>query len=504
MLPSAGERLKKGEVISKRQKQQGGNEPITSTSLKMPIKVKPYQHQQDAYDFACDLFGVTKPEVTSTGCGLLMEMGCGKSLAGLAVMGTLAQFGLIRRALIVCPLSVMGVWKEEMEKYAAYPYSITLLRGTMARKREQLANLPEAELQIAVCNYESMWRLEEELTEYHAGLIIADEGHRLKDGTSRQSRAMHRLGDRAGYRLLLTGTAISGKELDIYSEYRFAAPEVYGRSFTAFRNHYFTMGGYGGYQPIFKKEMLPEYLEKLHSIAYRIRKDECLDLPPITEEVRTVELEPAAAKIYRQIEEESYAALRNSEVTIFNVLTRILRLAQITGGHLTDDNERTITLSTAKLDALADIADTMQAEGRRLVIMARFTAELDDIEYMLREKEIRFAVIRGGTKDREEQVRQFQEEEECRVFVGQIQAAGTGLTLTAASTMVFYSLSFSMGDFDQAKARIHRVSQTEKVHYIYLCCRDTIDSKILKALRNKIDLAKALVDDYRQGRDPFR
>ena len=136
--------------------------------------------------------------------------------------------------------------------------------------------------------------------------------------------------------------------------------------------------------------------------------------------------------------------------------------------------------------------------------MARFTAELDDIEYMLREKEIRFAVIRGGTKDREEQVRQFQEEEECRVFVGQIQAAGTGLTLTAASTMVFYSLSFSMGDFDQAKARIHRVSQTEKVHYIYLCCRDTIDSKILKALRNKIDLAKALVDDYRQGRDPFR
>ena len=476
---------------------------MSCTALKMPIEVKPYQHQQEAYDFTCELFGLTTPEVRSTGCALLMEMGTGKSLVGLAVMGTLAQFGLITRALIVCPLSVTGVWEEEMEKYAAYPYSITLLRGTMEKKREQLAKLPEASLQIVICNYETMWRLEEELTKFHAGLIIADEGHRLKDGTSRQSRAMHRLGDRAEYRMLLTGTAISGKELDIYSEYRFAAPGIYGKSFTTFRNRFFTMGGYGGYEAIFKKEMLAEYLEKLHSIAYRIRKDECLDLPPITEEVRTVDLEPAAMKIYRKIEAESFATLRDSEITVFNVLTRILRLAQITGGHLTDDEHRTITLSTAKLDALSDIIDTMREEGRKLVIMARFAAELDDIEYLLREKKIDFAVIRGGTKDREEQVRRFQQEEDCRVFVGQIQAAGTGLTLTAASTMVFYSLSFSMGDFDQAKARIHRVSQTEKVQYIYLCCRDTIDHKILKALRNKVDLAKALVDEYRLGGFPI-
>ena len=412
--------------------------------------------------------------------------------------------GRVQRALVVSPLSIMGVWEEELVKFAAYPYAVTTLRGTMQKKKEQLASLPAAPLNIVITNYESMWRLEDEMQDFHAGLIIADEGHRLKDGTSRQSKAMHRLADRADYRLLLTGTAITNKELDIYSEYRFAAPQVFGKSFYAFRGRYFYMGGYGGYVPVFRKEMTDDFLEKLHSIAFRVRKDECLDLPPITDEVRSIDREPKAMKLYRQIEEDSYAELRDSEVTVFNVLTQILRLSQITGGHLTDDDKSGHVVSTAKLDALEDIIDTMREEGKKLVVMARFTAELDDIENLLRKKNIGYAVVRGGVKDRAEEVRRFQQDDDCRVFVGQIQAAGMGLTLTAASTMVFYSLDYNMANFDQAKARIHRVSQKENCHYIYLCCRGTIDTKVLKALRGKIDLAKALVDDYRHGGNPFR
>lgn len=477
---------------------------MSKNTLPMPVKVKPYAHQQNAFDFVCGLFGLTTFEETSSGAALLMEMGSGKSLVGLAVAGILSRFGLIDRVLIVCPLSIMGVWEDELARYADYPYSVTLLKGTMAKKKEQLANLPRSELQVVVTNYETMWRIEPELQRFHAGLIIADEGHRLKDGTSRQSKAMHRLGDRADYRLLLTGTAISNKELDIYSEYRFAAPQVFGKSFYAFRGRYFYMGGYGGYVPLFKKEMTDDFLQRLHSIAFRVRKDECLDLPPITEEVRTVDLEPKAAKLYAQIEEESYAALRNSEVTVFNVLTQILRLSQITGGHLTDDDKNGHVVSTAKMDALSDIIDTMQEEGKKLVVMARFVAELDDIEALLQKKKIGYACVRGGVKDRAEEVRRFQEDDDCRVFVGQIQAAGMGLTLTAASTMVFFSLDYNMANFDQAKARIHRVSQTRNCHYIYLCCRSTIDNKVLKSLRNKIDLARTLVDDYRRGGNPFR
>lgn len=475
-----------------------------NNNIPMPIKVQPFDHQQRAYDFVCDLFGLTTFEKKSSGAGLLMEMGCGKSLVGLAVMGTLSRLSLIDRALIVCPLSITGVWESELKKFANYPYILTILKGTMQKKKEQLANLPKSDLQIVVCNYESMWRLEAELQKFHPGLIIADEGHRLKDGTSRQSKAMHRLGDKADYRLLLTGTAITNKELDIYSEYRFTAPQVFGKSFYAFRGRYFYMGGFGGYVPIFKKEMMDDFQKKLHSISFRVRKDECLDLPAITEEVRTVDLEPKALRLYAEIEEKSYAELKNSEVTAMNILTRILRLSQITGGHLTDDEHTNHAVSTAKLDALSDILDTMQEENRKLVIMARFTAELDDIESLLQKRKIGYSVVRGGIKDREEQVRRFQEDDGCRVFLGQIQAAGMGLTLTASSTMVFYSLDYNMANFDQAKARIHRVSQTENCHYIYLCCRGTIDNKVLRALRDKVDLAKALVDDYRRGENPFK
>ncbi len=221
-------------------------------TIPMPIKARPFAHQQRAYDFVCDLFGLTSFEEKYSGAALLMEIGCGKSLVGLAVMGTLSRLALIDRALIVCPLSITGVWEVELEKFANYPYSLTILKGTMQKKKEQLASLPKSDLQIVVCNYESMWRLEAEFQRFHPGLIIADEGHRLKDGTSRQSKAMHRLGDKADDRLLLTGTAITNKELDIYSKYRFAAPQVFGKSFYAFRGRYFYMGGYGGYVPIFK------------------------------------------------------------------------------------------------------------------------------------------------------------------------------------------------------------------------------------------------------------
>lgn len=130
--------------------------------------------------------------------------------------------------------------------------------------------------------------------------------------------------------------------------------------------------------------MTDEFLQKLHSIAFRVTKAECLDLPAVTEEIRTVELEASAAKIYGKIEAESYAELAESEVTTVNILTRILRLSQITGGYLTDDDGTVNAVSRAKLDALADILDTAMAEDKKLVVMARFVAELDAIQELLK------------------------------------------------------------------------------------------------------------------------
>lgn len=250
--------------------------------------------------------------------------------------------------------------------------------------------------------------------------------------------------------------------------------------------------------------MQEDFLQRMHSIAFRTTQNECLDLPEITEEVRTVELESKAKKLYEQLEQESYASLKSGEVTAPNVLTKLLRLSQVCGGYLTDDNGKLQTVSKSKMGALEDIVDSVLEEDKKLVIMARFKAELDDIQMMLEKKNIEYAVVRGGVDNRPEQVSNFLNNPKCKVFVGQIQAAGLGITLTAASTMCFYSLDFNMSNFDQARARIHRVGQKNNCHYIYLQTKDMVDKKVLKALRNKIDLAKLLVDDYRNGRDPFK
>jgi len=470
----------------------------------MPIKVAPYEHQKNAFAYACDKFGVFDGIVKSRGVALLMEMGTGKTISSIAITGYMHQHKRVSRVLVVAPLSILGVWKEEFEKFADFPYSLTVIAGSADKKKELLTNLPEAGLKVVAVNYESAWRLEKELLAYNADLVIADEAHKLKENRSKQSQGMHRIGDKARYKLLLTGTVVTNCEIDVFSQYRFLNPNIFGTSFYTFRNRFFDMGGYGKHTPIFRKWMQDEFLRKLHSVAFRVTKAECLDLPAITEEVRTVELEEKAKKLYDKIQEESYAELDESEVTTANILTRILRLSQLTGGHITDDDGTVNTVSQAKLDALSDIIDTAMAENKKLVIMARFVPEMDDIQNLLEKKKIGYAVVRGGVKDRHSEIHRFQHEESCRVFVGQIAAAGLGITLTAASTMVFYSLDYSMSNFEQAKARVHRAGQKENCHYIYLVCKGTVDRKVLYALRKKQGLAKMLVDDYRKGLNPFK
>ena len=470
----------------------------------MPIKVTPYDYHKKAFAFACDKFGVFDNRLKSCGTALLMEMGIGRTIVSIAVTGCMYQYGKINRVLVVAPFSILSVWEEKFAKVADFPYSLTILKGAMAKKKEQLIKLPDDGLQVVVVNYESAWRLEKELLTYHPDLVIADEAYKLKENCSKQSQGMQRIGDKARYKLLLTGTVITNRELDVFSQYRFLNPQIFGTSFYAFRNQYFDMGGYGNRTPIFRKWMMDDFLQKLHSVAFRVTKAECLDLPEIIEEVRTVELEKDAAKLYDSIELDSYAEMDESEVTTANILTRMLRLSQIAGGHLTDDNGVVNAVSSAKLNLLSEIIDTAIAEDKKIVIMARFVPELDDIQELLEKKKIGYAVVCGGVKDRDSEIYRFQYDEKCRVFVGQIAAAGLDTTLTAASTMVFYSLDYSMSNFEQAKACIYRAGQKEDCHYIYLVCKDTIDRKVLYVLRKKINLAKMLVDDYRKGRAPFK
>ena len=386
--------------------------------------------------------------------------------------------------MIVAPLSILGVWEEEFQKFAAFPYALAVLSGSSAKKLDTLRHMIGTALQVVVVNYESAWRLEKALTAWHPDLIIADEGHKIKTHNIAASKAMHRMGREASYRLLLTGTVITNKAIDVFSQYKFLNPAIYGNSFYAFRNRYFDMVGYGNHTPVLKKSMESELTEKLHSISYRATKAECLDLPETTDMIRQIELEPAALRIYRGLVKESYA--------------------ELAGGFLGNDKTAAVEqVSAAKLSALEDILDGAVAEGKKLVIIARFIPEIKAICKLLEKRGLGYSCITGEVKNRDEQVARFQNEPEVMAFVGQIATAGLGITLTAASTMVFYSLDYSMSNFEQTKARIHRVGQRMPCTYLYLVARGTVDEKVLAALESKADLARTLVDDYRNGRNPF-
>lgn len=414
------------------------------------------------------------------------------------------QAGRIHRVLIVAPLSILSVWEAEFAQFAAFDYALAVLTGDSAKKTDTLRHMNGAALQVAVVNYESAWRMERELAAWGPDLIVCDEGHKIKTHNISASKAMHRLGAKAGYRLLLTGTLITNKAIDVFSPYKFLNPTIFGTSFYAFRSRYFDMVGYGNHTPVLKRSMEAELSARLHSIAYRAAKADCLDLPETTDVVRQVELEPAARKIYRSLVKESFAELASGEVTAPNVLTRLLRLSQLTGGFLgSDENAAVQQISSAKLSAMEDILESAVAEGQKLVIIARFLPEIRAICKELDRRGLRYACITGEVQDRAAQVAQFQNDPDVPVFVGQIATAGLGLTLTAASTMVFYSLDYSMSNYEQAKARIHRVGQRNPCTYIHLIAKGTVDEKVLTALRNKADLAKALVDDCRCGRNPF-
>ena len=473
---------------------------------RIPVKAHPYEHQQKAYEFACRQFGLTGCDPPSSrGVALLMEMGTGKTLTTIAVAGRLYLNRKITKMLIVAPLSILGVWQEEFQKFADFLYSLAVLNGTGSRKSENLRQIPTNGLQVAVINYESAWRLEDELADWGADLIVCDEGHKIKTHNIAASKCMHRLGARARYRMLLTGTIITNKAIDVFSPYKFLNPAVFGNSFYAFRTRYFDMTGYGLHVPVMKTGMAKELTRRIHSIAFRATKAECLDLPETTEIVRMVLLEMETINLYHDLVQDSMIQLGKGEVTATNVLTRLLRLSQLTGGFLCEDGaDRPTQVDSAKLTALADIVDSAAQDGKKLVVIARFLPEIDAIRRTLEKKCINYSVISGEIKDRDEQVRRFQQDPDVTVFVGQIATAGMGITLTAADTMVFYSLDYSMSNFEQAKARIHRVGQRNPCTYIYLVAAGTVDEKVLQALRDKADLARVLIDEYRAGKNPFK
>ena len=457
----------------------------------MPIKVKPFQHQILGYNI-----GISIPN-----SALLMEMGTGKSLTAIAIAGRRYLDGEMKKLLVVCPTSIMFVWQDEFEKFADFPYSLLVLNGPVKKRIQLLQDFQGSGLQVVVINYEATWRMEDELKKWAPDMIICDESQRIKTPSAQQSKCMHRLGKIAKYKMILTGTPVTQGPLDFFSQYKFLDPGIFGNSYYAFRARYAVMGGYEGKQVV-SYQNLPELIEKAHSIAFRVTKAEALDLPDQIDTIRYCELEPKAQRMYEQMRKECVAELEGEKVvTAANVLAKLLRLQQITGGFLGDGKGRIEKVSGAKLSVLKEILEDIVIDaGKKLVIFARFRPEIAAIEKLLQGLKIRYECIHGDIDmgARGEKVKAFQTDPDTKVFVAQLQTAGLGITLTAADTAVFYSLDFSFANYDQAKARLHRIGQKNNVTNIHLVVKGTVDTKVMGALKKKKNVADVVVDGWRK------
>lgn len=475
--------------------------------LPYPVKANLYKHQIRGANMALRAFGALDAKTPGGGFGELFEMGCGKTLTTIAVAGALYNLGKIDRVLVVAPTSVCSVWPHDLNQFATFPWEARVLLGDKKKRLKalnELENWPFKALRIAVINYESTHRegIFEALAAYKPDLIVCDESQRIKNPSAAQSKALYKLGDAAPFRMILSGTPVQNNAVDLYSQYRFLDPAVYGANFYAFKNRYCIMGGYGQHQIVGYRNM-DELVEKEHSVAYRVTKEECLDLPQQTFINRYVQFTDAEQAIYEQLRKSSFLELETGEnVTATTILTMYLRLMQLTGGFLTaDESTRPKQVNTAKLDALADIVDDYVVDaGKKLVIFARFRAEIAAIENLLRLRKIQYGSIYGDVpmEERGKIVKDFQTNPDTKVFVAQIQTAGLGITLHAASTAVFYSYDYNYANYAQALARIHRIGQRLPVTYIHLVVDGSIDEKILAALENKEDMAKTVVDSWRE------
>ena len=464
--------------------------------MKLPIKVKPYNHQEIAFNFALE-------KLEENGCAaLLMDMGLGKSLTSIAIIGQLYKENKIDKVLVVCPTSIISVWQKEFDKFADYEYHIESIVGsTMTKRKEKLKALCHKQgLKVAIINYEATWRMEKELNIYKPNIIVCDESQKIKNPSASQSKTLHRLGAKATYKIILTGTPVQNSPMDVFSQWKFLDPNIFGLSFYAFRNRYAVMGGYYNHQ-IIKYRNMDELTSKAHSIAYRITKGEALDLPEQIFLNRYCELESSARKVYDTVMKESYAELMDGEITATNVLTKLIRLSQISGGHVKDDEGRMQVISKAKLNELKDIMEDVIIDNKKkLVVFARFIPEIDSIKQLADEMRIKYSYITGEIKtdDRGVMCDNFQNDDDVKLFIAQIQTAGLGITLTAADTAVFYSLDFNYANYSQAIARTHRIGQKNTCTYINLISTETVDEKIIKALESKEDIAKNIVDNWRE------
>lgn len=465
--------------------------------IKYKFKTKPYKYQLRALNKILKLGGVA---------GLFMEMGTGKTKVAIDWAGIGYENYEVKRVLVICPLSVIGVWQRQIKQHLPFFARVRILTGSTPERAALIRRMirsPQPTQDWLIINYEGIWRgdgrnrIEDLLEKWGPDLVICDEGHRIKSATAKQSKAAARIGSYAEQRLVLTGTPITKSPLDVFGQFRFLDPAVFGSNWYKFKNYYGVWGGWGRYQLRGYKH-LDQLVEKVRDNTFRIKKEQAIDLPEKVSVTVPVQLGQKAADYYRKMAKEMIIEIEETHATAAIVLTKILRLSQITSGFITDVEGNTRVFDNGKINVCMDLLADMIEQEKKVVIFVRFRKDIERLEAAIIKKFKRQPLILSGSvpnSKRDSLIQEFQDDKNAKIFIAQIQAGSLGIDLTASSVAIFYSLDYSYANYVQAQDRLHRIGQTNKVTYYHLVVPHTIDSLTLSILKEKGDLAHAIVHD---------
>lgn len=467
------------------------------TALKYKFKTKPYRYQLRALKKINDLDGIA---------GLFMEMGTGKTKIAIDWAGIGYHNTNINRVLVICPVSVMGVWKRQIKLHLPFFARVRLLQGSSQERAaviRWMIKSPQPTQDWIIINYEGIWRgdgrnkIEDILERWAPDLVICDEAHRLKSNGAKQSKAAARIGRHARQRLILTGTPITKSPLDVFGEFRFLDDQIFGSNWYRFKNHYGVWGGYGHYQLRGYKH-LKELITAVRDNTFRIKKAQAIDLPEKVSVTVPVEMGQKATQYYRQMAKQMIIEIEETHATAAIVLVKILRLSQITSGFITDINGDIRIFDDGKLRACLDLLEDILSAGQKVVIFVRFRKDIERLQEAIVNKFTLAPLILSGSvpmSKRDGIVERFHEDKTSKIFIAQIQAGSLGIDLTPASVAIFYSLDYAYANYVQAQDRLHRIGQTSKVTYYHLVVPRSIDTLTLSILKEKGNIAEAIVHD---------
>ncbi len=470
--------------------------------MKYKFKTKPYAHQLIALEKSWN----------KENFAYFMEMGTGKTKVLIDNMSMLYDKGKIDGALIIAPKGVIGTWyNQEIPTHTpSHIETVSVMWQSLINKKQQekLETLfkTDAKLHILIMNVEALSTSKGKdfamsFLRSHSAMMGVDESTTIKNSSAKRTKNILELAKVAKYRRIMTGSPVTKNPLDLYSQCEFLSPWLLNfQSFYAFRNRYAEMKTINArgrsIQVVNYFKNIGELSDKLKGFSYRVLKEDCLDLPDKIYIKRNVSLTAEQSKLYEQMKTTALAILNGKQVTSMTVLTQLMRLHQITCGHFTADDGSTQQIKNNRITELMDVLEEIEGKA---IIWANYQHDISEIKKNISKEYGEESVVDyyGLTpqEDRQNNIQRFQNDPECRFILGTPQTGGYGITLTAANTVIYYSNGYDLEKRLQSEDRAHRIGQKKAVTYVDLMAEKTVDEKIVKALRKKINIASEVLGE---------